>query len=583
MNRSGHKGLSVLLLLSLGCTGQLGVEATNPDGMSPKGEMNQDPKVVDDPVIEDPVDPKDPIAMLEERAPRARVVRLDEAAYMKTIATLFEGRAKDELTSVKPPQISAPFGWINPSDRFSTFYRSYLIDSTDFAQLEVNAGVLAERYVDGLDESSMGSDELMRMVIAHAGELLWRRPMSEQELDEYMAIRPVNAQATAKEALRLKIKALLLSPGFLFRIELGQEGEPGSAQRLRDWELATALSYTLTQGPPDEPLFKSVVDGSLSDEAVYQAHIERLLKTPAHRAQTKRFLKQFWRYGEATNIAKDESPKDVFPAELPGAKDAKYRPELLVQETDQLIDVLVEESLHQDFLATLLTTEKGFVRKDTAIFYNMSSTSDKPEAISFPAGSRVGVMAQPSWLVAFSEPDHNSPIRRGLFIQESLLCGHVPAIPVDVVPILELSEEKTLRESLAAHSSEASCAGCHTLMDPMGLPFEGYDHFGRARELEHGKPVDTSGALNWSGGVLDVSGEVAGPKELAQALARSAQVERCFVKHMLEFWAGRPSQPGDARAIEVARAAYATSGGDFNAALGSLLSSPVFTQRTIAP
>ena len=149
-------------------------------------------------------------------------------------------------------------------------------------------------------------------------------------------------------------------------------------------------------------------------------------------------MQEFWRYGEAVNTAKDVAPRDVFPPETDGAQDARYDPQLLVEETDAWMEHLIQRRLNDDFLGALLTNSEALVRDETAIFYNMISESETPELVTLPHEQRQGILMQPAWLVAFSEPDHNSPIRRGLFIQESLLCGEVPDIPIEGVPPLEI-------------------------------------------------------------------------------------------------------------------------------------------------
>jgi len=358
-------------------------------------------------------------------------------------------------------------------------------------------------------------------------------------------------------------------------------GGPGPGERLGLGGLASALSVTLLDQPPDEALYQSVVDGSLAAPEVYAGHVDRLLASPLHTARVKDFAHQFWRYGEARNVAKDEKPEDVFPEGTEGAGDAKYRPQDFVAETNMLVDKIVDESLHQDFLATMLTTTEGFIDKDTAIFYNRSSESGDPELVTFAPDERRGIMTQPSWLVAFSETDHTNPIRRGLFIQESLLCGEVPDIPIDDVPLLDYKTQ-TMREALAEHSPEGTtCYGCHTMMDPLGLPLEQFDHFGRKREMEQGRPVEVHGFLRWSRGDFAEAGEVSDPFQMAERLADSRTVEHCFMQHAFEYWIGRKPTGGDARAIEAARRAYTDSGGDFDAAMKAILTSDVYLLRTL--
>jgi len=295
-------------------------------------------------------------------------------------------------------------------------------------------------------------------------------------------------------------------------------------------------------------------------------------------------VKEFFRYGDAIHVAKDETPQEVFAAGEPGVADARYAPELLIDDTDRLVAHLVENHRNSRFFDALLTTDTVVAQAETAVFYNLdpADLDAEPSVQAAPAGQRQGLLGQPSWLVAFSEPDHTNPIRRGLFVQESLLCGDVPPLPIgQEIPPLEY-KDKTMRAALAEHSQPGTtCEGCHRFMDPMGLPFEQYDHFGRHREQERGAPVDTTGAIHPFSDARDLAAPVSGPLELASRLAAAGHVTRCFTAHALEFWFGRKQRPGDARAIEAAARAYEASGGDFDALLASLLTSDVFTTRAI--
>ena len=518
----------------------------------------------------------------KEIPPPPRVVRLDLASYRHTLATLLQGRPADLESKDSGLDLGgAPFEWVNSTDRFSTLNLSYGIDSNDFALLESNARHITALYKAQFDPtrcfgSTLKDASCQQVVLSEAGALLLGRPLTKEDTDELMRL------AWPEDAFGTRLRTLLMHPEFIFRSELGARGTAASVQPLTPFELANALAYSLTSHPPDSSLYTDATTGALTQDEVLTTHVDRLLASRAHRERVKQFLREFWRYREAANVAKDIKPKDVFPKDTPGAQEATYDPGALVQETDRLVDELIAQSLHQDFLATLLTTPLGYISKDTAIFYNRASTSKAMEQVGFPATERQGLMMQPSWLVAMSESDHNNPIRRGVFIQESLLCGFNPQIPIEGVPTLKISSDKTLREALGEHlKTETSCGGCHLLMDPLALPLEQFDHFGRHRTQEAGRPVETQGELRWSGGDFEESGQVRDAFDLVERLARSEKVEQCFLKHAFEFWTGREATPGDARALSQAHEAYRRSGGDFNAALRVMLMSPVFRLRTL--
>ena len=194
------------------------------------------------------------------------------------------------------------------------------------------------------------------------------------------------------------------------------------------------------------------------------------------------------------------------------------------------------------------------------------------------APERMGVLTQRSWLVSFSSNVENDPIHRGKWIRERLLGGRLPDVPITVDAQIPENAEKTLRERME-RTRGAECWKCHQLMDPLGLPFEQFDHFGSLRETEKGRPVVVSGAIINSG-VPGLDGPVAGPDELINKLAESEHVQQVFVRHAFRFWMGRNETLEDARTLQDAYKAYKQSDGSMSALLKSLLTSDAFLYRT---
>ena len=219
------------------------------------------------------------------------------------------------------------------------------------------------------------------------------------------------------------------------------------------------------------------------------------------------------------------------------------------------------------------------MRAATAESYNFGGTvpqDGSPELGAFGSDKRVGIMTQPSWLVAFSKIDHNDAIRRGKFIRESLLCGNVPAIDITMVSPLDLSEDKTMRESLEQHRSDPSCAGCHSMMDPLGLAFAGFDHLGREREMEAGRPVDAAGELAGAG---SQDGPFDGVSDLMSKLAASETARQCFVVHAYEYFRGTIRDKADGCALQEADDALNAANGDIAALISAFFASDGFLIR----
>jgi len=189
----------------------------------------------------------------------------------------------------------------------------------------------------------------------------------------------------------------------------------------------------------------------------------------------------------------------------------------------------------------------------------------------------MGVLTHPAWLVAHSGNFDNDPIRRGHWIRYKLLGGNVPDIPINVDAKLPDDKTMTLRERMHVTRAE-ECYKCHSKMNPLGLPFELYDHYGRFRFDELDKPVNTTSRIV-NTGVAEVDGEVKTPFELIERLANSKHCEQVFVRYVFRFFMGRNETLGDAKTLQEAHNAYVGSDGSMKALVVSLLSSDSFIYR----
>ena len=206
--------------------------------------------------------------------------------------------------------------------------------------------------------------------------------------------------------------------------------------------------------------------------------------------------------------------------------------------------------------------------------------SMKPERFlaTAPEGERLGILTHPSWLVSHSDAMDNHAIHRGRWIRERLLGGGIPDVPITVDAMLPDEPHKTLRERMRV-TTDAYCWTCHKKMDPLGLPFEMFNHAGMYRITELEKPVDTSGAIIDSGDEA-LDGKVENAIEMIAKLAQSRRAEEVFVRHAFRFWMGRNETLNDAPVLQAAHRAYRDNGGSMNALIRSLLTSDAFLYRT---
>lgn len=228
------------------------------------------------------------------------------------------------------------------------------------------------------------------------------------------------------------------------------------------------------------------------------------------------------------------------------------------------------------------------------------SEFNKNEPFDVNPDCRMGILTQPSWLVSMSNNFDNHPIHRGRWIRERLLGGRIPEVPITVNAMLPNEPYHTMRERMRV-TREEYCWKCHQQMDPLGLPFEQYDHFGRFRTEEiivdkvkdadlvaktsnrkhramTTAPHDTSGAIIDSGDP-SIDGPVQGPLELIEKLANSKKVEQVFVRHVFRYFLGRNETLADGPALIAAQKAYRDNGGSMKALLVSLLTSDAFLIR----
>ncbi|MCA9121068.1 MAG: DUF1588 domain-containing protein [Planctomycetaceae bacterium] len=235
------------------------------------------------------------------------------------------------------------------------------------------------------------------------------------------------------------------------------------------------------------------------------------------------------------------------------------------------------ETENPNVTAASLSGPQLYARVSRRSFGNGSMQPDRILATA-PEGQRLGILTHPSWLVSHSDAMDNHAIRRGRWIRERLLGGGIPDVPITVDAMLPDEPKSTLRERMRVTRQEY-CWTCHKKMDPLGLPFEMYNHAGLFRTTELGKPVDTTGEIIDSGDPT-LDGKVTDALDLIRKLAESERAEQVFVRHAFRFWMGRNENLNDAPVLQEAHRAYKENGGSMKALLTSLLTSDAFLYRT---
>jgi len=309
------------------------------------------------------------------------------------------------------------------------------------------------------------------------------------------------------------------------------------------------------------------------------------------------FFREFFGYHKAETVFKDV---DKFAKEKDFAHFHNHSAVRYMYDTDALILHILQKD--QNVLEELLTTNKvfvsywagmndeasirraggraNFIATHDAQSYNISPLEhdhSRHEPFEVPPEQRCGILTQPSWLVAHSGNFDNDPVRRGKWIREKLLGGTVLDVPITVDAQIPDDDTKTLRERFSVVQAE-SCWRCHRKMNPLGMPFEAFNHVGRYRTLEQGKPVDTTGEISFSE-VPGLDGAVKNVREMMERLAKSPRVRQSFLRHMFRYWMGRNEMLSDSRTLVAMDDTYVSTGGSFKETLITLLTSDSFLYR----
>jgi hypothetical protein len=431
-----------------------------------------------------------------------------------------------------------------PSETESLGFRNnadYLGVSTLVLQGYVDA---AEQFLDSIATSASflpcspapGAEmDCARTFVLGFGKRAFRRPLSAEELSQYEAIfQKTMAAYDFPSAVRATAFAFLESPKFLYRVEFGA-APSGGAARPSQYEIANRLSYLFWQSMPDQLLFDAAEAGQLVSREQIEAQARRLLKDP----KSARLLEYFEQWLGTDTLGSTF----VRSAKLYPKLSANLVP-LLRQETRAFVtDIL---SRPDGSLSELLTAPYTFANAELAQHYGLSGPTGA-DFVKVDAPGRAGVLTQ-GMLLARDKPTRTSIVRRGLKIRLDVLCELVPAPPPNVNVNLDQSDmsQLTQRARLEQHRVSPSCAGCHNLMDPIGVVFEGFDAVGRPRTTdEQGRAVDTTSTLQTE----DESGPVSSPVDLGQMLAQSEEARSCYVTKSFRFFYGRDADPADACSI----------------------------------
>jgi len=405
-------------------------------------------------------------------------------------------------------------------------------------------------------------DSCVRTFLTAFGLKAYRRPLETAEVDRLFSFYSTNKQAyDVPTAVRMTVQAVLESPYFIYRVET--QGAT-SVSQLSGYEIASRLSYLFWSSMPDAALFDAAASGKLSTSAGIAEQARRLFQDPRARQSIETFFSEW--LGTDGKAQKDPALFPKFTPEVQG---------LLRQESTLFVDDLVFKG---GSLQTLLFVNYTFMNRPLASYYGVQGPSgDTFEKVTLDPSKRAGVLTQAGLLAIYAKVNQTSPIARGHFVRESLLCDPPPQPPPNIPPLAPPSPSLTTRERLAQHRTNAACSGCHTLMDPLGFGFEHFDAAGLWRDTEAGKAIDATGEVTHTS---DADGTFNGAMELASKLSKSTQVQSCAVKQAFRFGYGRGESDLDQCTLDRLGSAFAKNGGDFGDLLIELTQTDAFFYRS---
>jgi hypothetical protein len=437
------------------------------------------------------------------------------------------------------------------------------------SRLEVT-GPYPETYARIVPREHTPEDRMLlaREIVNNVMSRAFRRPSTAAEVDRVLElVKLADAEGESfAGALGLGLQAMLVSPHFLFRVELDPPPDDADGIReLNDFELATRLSYFLWSSMPDDELFELARAGTLRQGDQLEKQVRRMLADPKSQALVENFAGQWL---QLRNLATAAPDRGVYP----DFDDALRR--AMGTETELFFaEIMREDRSVLDFLDADFT----FVNERLARHYGIEGVQGSEfRRVSLDPARRGGVLGQASVLTVTSNPTRTSPVKRGKWVLENLLGTPPPPPPPDAPPLEETAQAAlsgSLRQRMEQHRTKLICASCHRAMDPLGFGLENYDGIGAWRDKDGQYDIDASGELP--------NGQTfSGPRELKQILkGRQDEFVRCLSEKMLTYGLGRGVEYSDRCTVDDVARAVAQHDYRFSSLILAVVESDAFGKR----
>jgi hypothetical protein len=422
----------------------------------------------------------------------------------------------------------------------------------------------AKRLIVAVPDGPADAADAARKIVSTFARRAFRRPVRPGEVERLMklyALAESNGEPFEK-AIKLPLKAVLVSPHFLFRIE-DDPKEPSAVRTLNDFELATRLSYFLWSSMPDDELFALAERGELRKPGVLKVQIDRMLKDPKSSALVENFAGQWLQLRSLKTVSPDAETFKGWDDELRVA---------MARESELFFEHVVKNDRS---VLEFLDADYTFLNERLAKHYGVPKVYGRSfRQVKLPDGRRGGVVTQASVLTVTSNPTRTSPVKRGKWVYENILGLTAPPPAPDVPELPPVGQLKgTLRQQMEQHRSDPNCATCHAKLDPLGFGLENFDGVGAWRDKDNNQPVDASG-------VLPDGNKFTGPAELRKVLLGKADLfRRCLAEKLLTYALGRGLEYYDKCALDEIAAKLKSGNDRFSALVLAIAESDAFRKR----
>jgi hypothetical protein len=432
-----------------------------------------------------------------------------------------------------------------------------------------------EKIFSCLPKAAAEEQVCAEKILTTLAKRAYRRPLNADDIAALMTLYKKGANPDGgkgggfESGIRLALQMMLVNPDFIFRAEYEPAGmAPGTSYRVSDLELASRLSFFMWSTIPDDELLRLAEAGRLSDKAVLNAQVKRMLADPKSEALVKNFTGQ-WLF--LRNIDRIAPATESFPNWDENLRDA------LKTETELLVNSTVREDRS---VADLLSTNYTFVNERLAKHYNIPGVyGTEFRRVTLEDKNRWGLLGQASIMTVTSYPNRTAPTIRGKWVLEQIL-GTPPPPPPPNVPSLKDDEKTrnlTMRQRMEQHRANPTCAVCHKIMDPLGFALDNFDGLGTWRDFTGiNEPIDSSGVLP-DGTKFD------GPAGLREVLVTKKDMFiETFTERLMTYALGRGVEEYDHPALRKITREAASENHRWSSLILGIVNSTPFQMRRVS-